>query len=65
MTKQKQQSDLMNLTRRGFIKATSAVGGAAALASGITLPFKSSSVSAAEMSDEKVVWSACTVNCGI
>ncbi len=66
MTKQKQQSELMSLTRRGFIKTTSVVGGAAALASGISLPFKSSSAHAAEAKtdDEKVVWSACTVNCG-
>lgn len=66
MTKKKQQSELMNLTRRGFIKATSAVGSAAALASGIALPFKATPARAEESvaSDEKVVWSACTVNCG-
>ncbi|GEM79447.1 DmsA/YnfE/YnfF family dimethyl sulfoxide reductase [Vibrio superstes] len=66
MTKNNQESGVMNLTRRGFIKASSAVGGVAALASGISLPFKSSPVSAAvkQSSDEKVVWSACTVNCG-
>ncbi|WP_117233010.1 DmsA/YnfE/YnfF family dimethyl sulfoxide reductase [Vibrio maerlii] len=66
MTKNKNASGVMNLTRRGFIKASSAVGSAAALAGGISLPFKSKPVSAAESmsSDEKVVWSACTVNCG-
>ncbi|PMH43859.1 dimethyl sulfoxide reductase subunit A [Vibrio sp. 10N.286.49.B3] len=66
MTKSTSKSGIMNVTRRGFIKASSAVGGAAAIASGITLPFTSKPASAAEASpsDEKVVWSACTVNCG-
>ncbi|UJF16905.1 dimethyl sulfoxide reductase subunit A [Vibrio sp. SS-MA-C1-2] len=66
MTTNKTGSGVMNVTRRGFIKASSAVGGAAAIASSITLPFKSSNAIAEELkpSDEKVVWSACTVNCG-
>ena len=48
------------------MKASSAVGSAAALASGIALPFKSKPVAAAvaENVDEKIVCSACTVNCG-
>lgn len=62
----KKESGVMNLTRRSFMKASSAVGSAAALAGGIALPFKSKPVAAAvaENVDEKIVWSACTVNCG-
>ncbi|MEZ9028287.1 DMSO/selenate family reductase complex A subunit, partial [Vibrio cyclitrophicus] len=62
----KKESGVMNLTRRGFMKASSAVGSAAALTGGIALPFKSKPVAAAvaENVDEKIVWSACTVNCG-
>lgn len=54
------------LTRRGFIKSTSAAASLAAATSIISLPFKSSNVQANETipADEKVVWSACTVNCG-
>ncbi|PKH05407.1 DmsA/YnfE/YnfF family dimethyl sulfoxide reductase [Moritella sp. Urea-trap-13] len=54
------------LTRRGFIKSTSVAAGLAATTSAITLPFKSSNVQANDTipADEKVVWSACTVNCG-
>lgn len=54
------------LTRRGFIKSTSVAAGLAATASAIALPFKSSNVQANDTipADEKVVWSACTVNCG-
>ena len=58
------------LTRRGFVKASGAAGGLAVAAGGLSLPF-SHAASAAETtpapaaaSDEKVVWSACTVNCG-
>lgn len=58
------------LTRRGFVKASGAAGGLAVAAGGLSLPF-SHAASAAEItpapaaaSDEKVVWSACTVNCG-
>ncbi|MBY5946177.1 DmsA/YnfE/YnfF family dimethyl sulfoxide reductase [Photobacterium rosenbergii] len=54
-----------NFSRRDFMKSTSAVGGLAAVAGSISLPFKSSPVAAATTpSEEKVVWSACTVNCG-
>ncbi|KHT62855.1 dimethyl sulfoxide reductase [Photobacterium gaetbulicola] len=54
-----------NFSRRDFMKSTSAVGGLAAVAGSISLPFKSSPVAAAtNPSEEKVVWSACTVNCG-
>ena len=62
----KKESGVMNLTRRSFMKASSAVGSAAALAGGIALPFKSKPVAAAvaENVDGKIVWSACTVNCG-
>ncbi|GAM71808.1 anaerobic dimethyl sulfoxide reductase chain A [Vibrio sp. JCM 19236] len=64
--KNNDKDSALNMTRRGFIKASSALGGVAAVASGITLPFKSKPAAAAvtEVADEKVVWSACTVNCG-
>ncbi|GAM76619.1 anaerobic dimethyl sulfoxide reductase chain A [Vibrio ishigakensis] len=64
--KNNDKDSALNMTRRGFIKASSALGGVAAVASGITLPFKSKPAAAAvtEAVDEKVVWSACTVNCG-
>ncbi|MEJ6123882.1 dimethyl sulfoxide reductase subunit A [Vibrio sp. 2-Bac 85] len=66
MTNIIEESGVLNLTRRGFIKASSAVVSTAALASGISLPFRSNPVAAAvsDQVDEKVVWSACTVNCG-
>lgn len=52
-------------SRRDFMKSTSAVGGLAAVAGSISLPFRSSPVAAATTdAEEKVVWSACTVNCG-
>lgn len=51
-------------TRRDFVKSSSALGGLAAVAGSVSLPFKSSKVEAATTTDEKVVWSACTVNCG-
>lgn len=56
-----------NVSRRNFVKSSSALGGLAAALGGITLPFKSSSAFAAPVApkpEEKVVWSACTVNCG-
>lgn len=54
------------LTRRDFIKSSSAAGGLAATASALSLPFKSSSVEAAspDSHEEKTVWSSCPVNCG-
>ena len=64
MTKQNKTPEQLNLTRRGFIKASTAVGGTAAVASSVSLPFASTSAQAATPSDDKVVWSACTVNCG-
>ncbi|EMH4162115.1 dimethylsulfoxide reductase subunit A [Pluralibacter gergoviae] len=55
------------VSRRGLVK-TSAIGGLAAASSAFALPF-TRIASAAEAiapaaSPEKVVWSACTVNCG-
>ncbi|MGF1692436.1 DmsA/YnfE/YnfF family dimethyl sulfoxide reductase [Photobacterium kagoshimensis] len=66
MTNKLKEILIPTLTRRGFIKSSSVVGGLAAVTSAITLPFKSSSVQASDKTpvDEKVVWSACTVNCG-
>ena len=55
------------VTRRRFLKASSAAGGLAAVASGISLPFKTTPVAAATsdaVKNEKLVWSSCTVNCG-
>lgn len=54
------------LSRREFVKSSSALGGLAATAGAVSLPFKSHPVAAATSAtkDEKVVWSACTVNCG-
>ncbi|TDQ56652.1 anaerobic dimethyl sulfoxide reductase subunit A [Mesocricetibacter intestinalis] len=54
-----------NLHRRKFLKATSV--GAAVAAADISLPFNAmaaETMPAVSESDEKVVWSACTVNCG-
>lgn len=55
----------LNLNRRRFLKTTSATGLAAA-ASGLSLPFaaKAESIPVKTAGDEKIVWSACTVNCG-
>lgn len=55
------------LSRRGFVKASATTATAAALTSGLILPF-SSVTKAAEAStsggEEKIKWSACLVNCG-
>ncbi len=56
-------------TRRDFVKSSSALGSLAAVAGSMSLPFKSNPALAASepaspQSEEKVVWSACTVNCG-
>jgi len=55
------------VSRRGLMKTT-AIGGLAVASSAFTLPFSrlASAAQAAETvkPDEKVVWSACTVNCG-
>lgn len=55
------------VSRRGLVKTT-AIGGLAMASSAFTLPF-TRIVNAAEAispakTGEKVVWSACTVNCG-
>lgn len=55
------------ISRRHFVKGSSILGGFAAVTSGITLPFASRSAVAAPkapVTEDKVVWSACTVNCG-
>lgn len=56
-----------NVSRRSFMKSSSALGGLAAVASGISVPFSMKNAQAVETPakpDEKIVWSACTVNCG-
>ena len=55
------------VSRRGLVKTT-AIGGLAMASSALTLPFSriANAVDSAipTKSDEKVIWSACTVNCG-
>ena len=54
------------VSRRGLVKTT-AIGGLAAASSAFTLPFSriaAAAENAAPPAAEKVVWSACTVNCG-
>lgn len=55
------------VSRRGLVKTT-AIGGLAMASSALTLPFSriAHAVDSAipTKSDEKVIWSACTVNCG-
>jgi len=55
------------VTRRGLMKTT-AIGGLAVASSAFTLPFTRLASAAEALSPasapEKVVWSACTVNCG-
>ncbi|MFT6927012.1 MAG: anaerobic dimethyl sulfoxide reductase subunit A [Psychromonas sp.] len=55
----------LGMTRRNFLRTTSATGLAAAVSS-IPLPFKATAATVSEnpLIKEKVVWSACTVNCG-
>lgn len=55
------------VSRRGLVKTT-AIGGLAMAGSAFTLPFTrivnaAEAISPAKV-DEKIVWSACTVNCG-
>ncbi|WP_051303310.1 DmsA/YnfE/YnfF family dimethyl sulfoxide reductase [Psychromonas aquimarina] len=56
------------IDRRGFLKSSALFSGAAAVTAGLTLPFKTTKVQASTLAEsadkEKVVWSACTVNCG-
>lgn len=58
----------MSITRRGFLKGTSASMTALAASGGIALPFVAKAETkdnvAGQAQDEKEVWSACTVNCG-
>ncbi|MEA9391283.1 dimethylsulfoxide reductase subunit A [Acerihabitans sp. TG2] len=59
----------VQLSRRSLVK-DSTVCGLALAAGGVTLPFSrqahadSGAVTANSSADEKIVWSACTVNCG-
>ncbi|WP_105600092.1 dimethylsulfoxide reductase subunit A [Cronobacter sakazakii] len=58
----------VGISRRTLVKST-ALGGLALVAGGISLPFGVRQVAAAvghaiSAPDERVVWSACTVNCG-
>lgn len=61
------QPDQNGISRRSLVKGTTLAGMAAAIG-GISLPFKSLRAenipASAKVADEKIVWSACTVNCG-
>lgn len=61
------QPDQSGISRRSLVKGTTLAGVAAAIG-GISLPFKSLRAenipASAKVADEKIVWSACTVNCG-
>lgn len=62
----KRNSGALPVSRRTFVQ-TGAIGGLALAASGVSLPFgkaKAGTVAPHSSADEKVVWSACTVNCG-
>ncbi|MDN5681958.1 MAG: twin-arginine translocation signal domain-containing protein, partial [Ewingella sp.] len=65
--KQGKSSTGEGLSRRTLMKSSALVGLAAA-AGGISLPFRQAradqSPATATAQNEKVVWSACTVNCG-
>ncbi|MBD1577810.1 MULTISPECIES: DmsA/YnfE/YnfF family dimethyl sulfoxide reductase [Vibrio] len=54
------------VTRRGFVKGGSALGALAVATSGLTLPFskKALAIETPAKADEKIVWSACTIDCG-
>lgn len=53
------------ISRRTLVKGGAAVGGLAVASSGLSLPFsKAHATTASNNQNEKVVWSACTVNCG-
>ncbi|SUT95299.1 DmsA/YnfE/YnfF family dimethyl sulfoxide reductase [Actinobacillus lignieresii] len=58
----------MSITRRGFLKGTSASMTALAASGGIALPFVAKAETKDKVTeqaqDEKVVWSMCSVNCG-
>ncbi|WGE89154.1 DmsA/YnfE/YnfF family dimethyl sulfoxide reductase [Actinobacillus arthritidis] len=57
----------MSITRRGFLKGTSAGVTALAASGGVSLPFAAMAKPQTEMDaspEEKVVWSMCSVNCG-
>lgn len=54
------------LDRRAFLKGSAAVGGVALAASGVQIPIakaKAEIKPVANLGEEKLVWSACTVNC--
>lgn len=61
------KSDQRGISRRDLVKGTTLAGMAAAVG-GITLPFKTLRAenipAATKVADEKIIWSACTVNCG-
>lgn len=53
------------ISRRTLVKGSAAVGGLAVASSGLSLPFsKANATTSSNNNSEKVVWSACTVNCG-
>jgi len=53
------------ISRRTLVKGGAVVGGLAVASSGLSLPFSNANATTpVKQSNEKVVWSACTVNCG-
>lgn len=64
--KQTNNNDAFEVTRRGFVKGSAALGALATVTSGLTLPFSKKAVAkeTPAKTDERIVWSACTVNCG-
>lgn len=66
MKKQIQNLLESRLSRRSFLNASATTATAAALTTGVSLPFSAmaKSVASAEESPEEIKWSACLVNCG-
>lgn len=60
------QNGKFNMTRRDALKGGSALGALALVGGTISLPFSTQAVAkeTPAAADEKIVWSACTVNCG-
>lgn len=55
---------MVGISRRTLVKST-AIGSLALAAGGFSLPFTlRSSAAAVQQASEKVVWGACSVNCG-
>lgn len=62
---QKKLEQPLSVNRRDFLKGSAAVGGVALAASSVQIPLAKAETKpvAAAKGEEKLVWSACTVNC--